>query len=52
MAIIPTTSTTLLHDIAQDSQHARWSEFVSRYRPMMEAFLRDRFPSVEADDII
>ena len=52
MARIPTTSTTLLRDIAQDSQHARWSEFVARYRPMMEAFLRERFPFVEADDII
>ena len=49
---IPTTSTTLLRDIAQDSQHARWSEFVARYRPMMEAFMRGRFPSLEADDII
>ena len=49
---IPTTSTTLLRDIAQDSQHVRWNEFVARYRPMMEAFLRERFPSIEADDII
>ena len=39
-------------DLAQDSQHARWGEFVARYRPMMEAFLREHFPSVEADDII
>ena len=52
MANIPTTSTTLLRDLAQDSQHARWGEFVARYRPMMEAFLREHFPSVEADDII
>jgi len=49
---IPTTSTTLLRDLAQDSQHARWNEFVARYRPMMAAFLRERFPSIEADDII
>ena len=49
---IPTTSTTLLRDIAQDSQHVRWNEFVARYRPMMEAFLRERFPSIDADDII
>ena len=49
---IPTTSTTLLRDIAQDSQHARWNEFVARYRPIMEAFLCERFPTVEADDII
>ncbi len=52
MADIPTTSTTLLRDIAQDSQNVRWSEFVARYRPMMEAFLRERFPSLEAEDII
>jgi len=52
MAQPPTTSTTLLRDLAQDSQHARWGEFVARYRPMMEAFLRERFPSVEAEDVI
>jgi len=49
---IPKTSTTLLREIAQDSQHARWSEFVARYRPMMEAFLRERFPTIDADDVI
>ena len=48
----PETSTTLLRDIARDSQHARWSEFVARYRPMMEAYMRERFPSVEPDDAI
>ena len=52
MAEIPTTSTTLLRDIAQDSQHVRWNEFVARYRPMMEAFMHERFPSLDADDII
>ena len=52
MAKMPTTSTTLLRDIAQDSRNARWDEFVPRYRPMMEAFMRERFPSLEADDII
>ena len=52
MANIPTTSTTLLCDLAQDSQHARWGEFVARYRPMMEAFMRERFPSLDADDVI
>ncbi len=50
--MVPTTSTTLLRNLAQDSQHARWGEFVARYRPMMEAFLREYFPSVEADDVI
>ena len=52
MAEIPTTSSTLLRDLAQDSQHARWGEFVARYRPMMEAYMRERFPSLEADDVI
>ena len=52
MAKIPTTSTTLLRDIANDSQHVRWGEFVTRYRPTMEAFMRERFPSLDADDVI
>lgn len=52
MNAIPETSTTLLKDLAQDSQHVRWSEFVARYRPMMEAFMRERFPSLDADDAI
>ena len=52
MSGIPTTSTTLLRDLGHDSQHARWSEFVARYRPMMEAFMRERFPTLEADDVI
>ena len=52
MASIPATSTTLLRDLANDSQHARWSEFVTRYHPMMEAFMRERFPSLDADDVI
>ena len=52
MAEIPTTSTTLLRDLAKDSQHARWGEFVARYRPMMDAFMRERFPSLDADDVI
>ena len=52
MAKIPTTSTTLLRDIASDSQHVRWGEFVARYRPMMEAYMRERFPSLDADDVI
>ena len=52
MPDVPTTSTTLLRDIAQDSQHIRWGEFVARYRPMMEAFMRERFPSLDADEAI
>lgn len=51
MADIPVTSATLLRDISGDPEHARWGEFVVRYRPMMEAFLRKHFPHLEADDI-
>lgn len=52
MADIPETSTTLLRDLASDSQHARWGEFVNRYRPMMDAYMREHYPSLEADEII
>ena len=52
MTDIPTTSTTLLRDVAIDSQHVRWIEFVTRYRPMMEAYMRERFTSLDADDVI
>jgi len=51
MTGVPSTSTTLLRDIA-DSQHARWAEFFTRYRPMMEAYLRRNFPLVEADEAL
>ena len=47
----PETSTTLLRNV-RDAEHPRWSEFVAKYRPMMEAFLRERFPSADADDVI
>ena len=52
MLKVPQTSTTLLRDLACDTQHARWGEFVARYRPMMEAFMSECFPSLEADDVV
>ena len=52
MKDLPETSTTLLRDIASDTANSRWAEFVSRYRPMMVAFLHDRFPLLDADDVI
>ena len=48
----PTTSTTLLRELAADSQHARWGEFVTRYGPMMRDYLRVRFPTVDANDVV
>ena len=52
MSNIPDTSTTLLKDLARDSQHARWGEFVARYQPMMESFMSANFPTVDAADAI
>lgn len=52
MAHVPTTSTTLLRDLGGDAQHVRWSEFVARYRPMMEAYLQEHFRGLESDDLI
>ena len=52
MANVPETSTTLLKDLARDTQHARWGEFVARYQPMMESFMSANFPTVDAADAI
>ncbi|MBQ3288781.1 MAG: sigma-70 family RNA polymerase sigma factor [Kiritimatiellae bacterium] len=52
MKRIPETSTTLLRDIASDAESARWGEFVARYRPMMQAYLKTHFPLLDADDIV
>ena len=49
---VPETSTTLLRQLAADTQHVRWGEFVRRYRPMMEDYLRRHFPGLEAEDIV
>ena len=45
---------TLLRDLGADSGSPRWTEFVARYRPMMESFLAARFPTLasEADDLV
>ena len=47
----PETSTTLLRNIT-DADSVRWPEFVSRYRPMMTAYLASHFPALDADDMI
>lgn len=49
---IPETSTTLIRDISNDADNVRWSEFVSRYRPMMFSYLKVQFPNIEADDVV
>ena len=47
-----TTSTTLLKAIGADADSPRWTEFVARYKPVMESFLSREFPSVSADDVM
>ena len=49
---VPKTSTTMLKQIAGAAEHPRWREFVAKYRPMMEGFMHERFPGLEADDLI
>lgn len=48
----PTTSITLLKAIAADTGNIRWTEFFHTYEELMRNFLRTRFPSVDADDIL
>ena len=52
MANVPDTSTTLLRDVAGSMDNPRWGEFVARYRPVLEAFMSERFPTLDADDLI
>ncbi|MGN0847757.1 MAG: sigma-70 family RNA polymerase sigma factor, partial [Kiritimatiellia bacterium] len=52
MAEVPETSTTLLRVLGADSAHERWADFVTRYEPLMRAFLQARFPALEADDLV
>ena len=48
----PTTSTTLLRDIASSAENARWGEFFSRYELMMKTYLQSHFSGLDADDIV
>ncbi len=51
-SIIPKTSATLLKELGDHVDSARWGEFIARYEPMMRAYLQIHFPKVEADDIL
>ena len=50
--IAPDTSTTLLRDLAADTQHVRWTEFYNRYRPLMQEYMGNRVPNLNADEAI
>ena len=52
MESAPDTSTTLLRDLAADTQHVRWTEFYNRYRPLMQEYMGNRFPNLDADEAI
>ena len=42
----------MLRAIGADADSPRWAEFIARYRPVMESFLAERFPEVDADDVM
>ena len=42
----------MLKAISNDASSVRWTEFFSKYEPVMRGFLRAKFPSVEQDDAI
>jgi RNA polymerase sigma factor (sigma-70 family) len=46
------TSVTLLNAIANNTETVRWTEFFTKYEPMMRVFLASHFPSLDHDDII
>ena len=50
--MIPTTSITLLKDLANGTAGVRWAEFYRVYEEPMRGFMRTKFPSVEPDDAI
>lgn len=52
MGSIPTTSITLLKDLASAAGSVRWTEFYSRYEGPLRRYLQTRYPSVEEDDVI
>lgn len=52
MPLPPDTSTTLLDELAGDTQHARWGEFIKRYRPMMTSYMGVHFPTLDAEEMI
>lgn len=52
MAAIPVTSVSLIRTLADNPQSARWAELYRLYEEPMRGFLQQRFPSLEADDLI
>lgn len=49
---VPQTSTTMLKQIAGASGHPRWTEFVAKYRPMLEGYMHAAFPTLDADEVV
>jgi RNA polymerase sigma factor (sigma-70 family) len=52
MGDIPKTSVSLLREIQGDPQSARWVELYMRYSEPMAGFVKSRFPTLEAEDLI
>ncbi len=49
---IPVTSVTLLKAVASDAQHVRWTELHDKYEGLMRAWLHERYPSLEPEDVM
>ena len=52
MAEIPQTSITLLHALAGDTANDQWYKFYEAYKGPILAFVRDRYPTLDPDDIL
>ena len=52
MAAIPVTSVSLIRTLADNPESARWAELYRLYEEPMRGLLQQRFPSLEADDLI
>ncbi len=52
MSPVPQTSITLLKALAQDTANDQWYQFYTAYEEPIRGFVRDRFPSLDPDDVL
>lgn len=52
MSHVPSTSVSLIKDLASGAESVRWAEFVHLYEQPMRDYVAAKFPSVEADDVL
>lgn len=49
---VPDTSSSLVFALGKECHEVRWKEFIDRYRPMMEGFLRTKYFNIDYEDVI